>query len=242
MWKYIEREISEFRISWKNLDSKVVMIFLSSTIIFVLSWYFANPSLFNGSFIFLYSSQVLIEDLISYIYWFILDFILFFLIPLYIIKILFHQDLKGYGLNLDNMKEGIFISFLSLIAFAPFIYLISRSENFTQYFPLMQSAKEDILIFMIYECFFVVFIFSWEFIFRGYVLFGLEKQFGIYAIFIQMIPFVLLHSGKPFIETFASIFGALLLGYLALRTRSFIYGFMIHAIILFSLDLIAFLR
>jgi membrane protease YdiL (CAAX protease family) len=57
-----------------------------------------------------------------------------------------------------------------------------------------------------------------------------------------MIPFVLLHSGKPFIETFASIFGGLFLGYLALRTRSMFFGFMIHAIVLVTLDAIAFLR
>ncbi|MCB9250428.1 MAG: CPBP family intramembrane metalloprotease [Ignavibacteriales bacterium] len=106
----------------------------------------------------------------------------------------------------------------------------------------MQSSKDDLLIFIIYELLLLLFLFSWEFIFRGFILFGLEKRFGLYAIFIQMIPFVILHNGKPFLETFASIFGGLFLGYLALRTRSILYGFLIHGVILIALDLLGFIN
>jgi membrane protease YdiL (CAAX protease family) len=43
------------------------------------------------------------------------------------------------------------------------------------------------------------------------MLFGLEKSIGKSAIFVQAIPFVLLHLGKPFLETLACIPGALFL-------------------------------
>jgi len=71
-------------------------------------------------------------------------------------------------------------------------------------------------------------MFAWEFLFRGYMLFGLEKSIGKSAIFVQAIPFVLLHLGKPFLETLACIPGGFILGYVAYRTRSFLPCFIIH--------------
>ncbi len=242
MWKLLKSEIIHFSKEIKSLDTKVVTILLISIILFTISWYFANPKFFRESFAFLKQDDLIIEELSSFIYWFLLDFLLFFIIPVYIIKLIFKEDLNSYGISLENIKIGFSYTIIILLLFIPIIILVSNSENFTRYFPLMNSAKDDLLIFLVYEIFFIGFIFSWEFIFRGFILFGLEKKFGMYAIFIQMIPFVLLHSGKPFIETFASIFGGLFLGYLALRTRSMFYGFLIHAVILVALDLIAMLK
>lgn len=85
-------------------------------------------------------------------------------------------------------------------------------------------------------------MFAWEFIWRGFMLFGLEKKFGYYSVLIQMIPFVILHNGKPFLETFGAIFGGIALGILALRTRSFYYCVIIHIGVMYSIDVISSLR
>ena len=73
-----------------------------------------------------------------------------------------------------------------------------------------------------------LYMFAWEFLFRGYMLFGLEKSIAKGAIFVQVIPFVLLHLGKPFLETLACIPGGFIFGYVAYRTRSFLPCFVIH--------------
>jgi membrane protease YdiL (CAAX protease family) len=83
---------------------------------------------------------------------------------------------------------------------------------------------------------------AWEFFWRGYMLFGLKEKFGYYAVFIQMIPFVILHKGKPEIETFASIFAAFILGAQAIRANSFIYCFLLHWSVMISIDVISVLR
>jgi membrane protease YdiL (CAAX protease family) len=160
-------------------------------------------------------------------------------VPFVIIKFIFQENLKTYGITFGDWQIGLEFFFFSILLFIPVIYFISVADQFNSYFPLMLSAKNDLVVFLIYETLFILFIFSWEFIFRGFMLFGLEKKFGFYSIFIQMLPFVLLHSGKPFIETFSSIFGGIILGYLALRTRSIYYGFLIHVLILITLDVIA---
>jgi len=242
MKESIKYEIENFINELKNLDKKVLTIFLSSIILLTISWYFSTPDFFSQNFTFHKSFSFPYADLTSFIYWFFLDTILFFIIPSLIIKFIFHEKLKNYGINLQNINIGLTFTILAILIFIPIIYFLSKSENFVEYFPLMQNAKEDLLVFIIYEFVFIVFIFAWEFFFRGFMLFGLEKSFGIYSIFIQMIPFVILHNGKPFIETFASIFGGVILGYLALRTRSIFYGFLIHGFILLTLDLFAFLK
>ena len=85
-------------------------------------------------------------------------------------------------------------------------------------------------------------MFAWEFIWRGFMLFGLEKKFGGYAVLMQMIPFVILHNGKPFLETFGAILGGIALGILALRTRSIYYCVLTHIGVMFSIDIISSLR
>lgn len=242
MWKIIIEEYSNLEKEILHLEKKTALIFITSIVLLTVSWYFSNPKFFLGTLNIEINSEKLYNDLAAFSYWFVLDTILFLLVPLLIIKSIFNEDIKNYGLILGNQKIGWFFLGISILFFLPVIILVSNSETFVQFFPLMENAKNDILIFLIYEILFIGFIFSWEFIFRGFMLFGLEKRFGIYSIFIQMIPFVILHNGKPFLETFAAIFGALFLGYLALRTKSIYYGFSIHAFILVSLDIIAFLK
>ncbi len=57
-----------------------------------------------------------------------------------------------------------------------------------------------------------------------------------------MIPFLILHNGKQLPETFGAILGGIALGILAFRTRSFIYGVIVHMGIMFSIDFICTLR
>ena len=74
------------------------------------------------------------------------------------------------------------------------------------------------------------------------MLFGLKEKFGYYSVLIQMIPFLILHNGKPAPETFGAIIAGLALGILALRTNSILYCVLTHMSVMFSIDLISVLR
>lgn len=74
------------------------------------------------------------------------------------------------------------------------------------------------------------------------MLFGLKEKFGYYAVFIQTIPFVILHNGKPAVETFGAIAAGIMLGLLALRTGSIYYGVIIHSAVMINMDLVSVLR
>jgi hypothetical protein len=75
---------------------------------------------------------------------------------------------------------------------------------------------------------YAVYMWGWEFINRGFLVIGLKKYVGIYAVYIQLIPFVIMHIGKPPFELYGSIVFGLLFGFYAYVVDSFIYCVLAH--------------
>lgn len=67
----------------------------------------------------------------------------------------------------------------------------------------------------------VAYLFAWVFLFRGFLLFGLKERMKEVTILVQMIPFALLHFGKPEIETVSTVVTGIYFGYVAYRSNSF---------------------
>ena len=116
-------------------------------------------------------------------------------------------------------------------------------QSFRLYTRTPQLVKNYWDLFLLYEAGLLVYFIGWEFIWRGYMLFGLEKHTGApIAVLIQMIPFVVLHFGKPLPETIGSIIAAIALGALSIRVRSFWYCVLIHWSVMFTIDIFSTLR
>ena len=71
-------------------------------------------------------------------------------------------------------------------------------------------------------------LFAWEFFFRGFLLFGLKEKFQEKSIFIQMVPFALMHLAKPEAEALSTVVTGTLFGFIAYRSGSFWPAFIIH--------------
>ncbi|HOI11139.1 MAG TPA: CPBP family intramembrane metalloprotease, partial [Myxococcota bacterium] len=80
---------------------------------------------------------------------------------------------------------------------------------------------------------------SGESFWRGYILFGLYRHIGYLAIPVMVIPYVMVHFGKPWPETFGAILTGCVLGFLAIRHRSFWLGVAVHYAAAISMDLLA---
>lgn len=237
----LKRELKSVFDTLKRLDRKIVTIFLSVSVIQTISWYFTSRRFFRENF-FDYVANYQEPFLIEYLYWFVGDFLTFILPSVLLIKFFFKQPLSEYGFKVGNWKLGIKFTLLFLFIMIPIIWFISASSEFSQKYPHLSTAKDSWNIFLIYEAGMFVYMIGWEFIWRGFMLFGLERRFGFYSVFIQMIPFVILHNGKPFLETFGAIPGGIALGLLALRTRSFYYCVAVHLGVIYSIDIFSVLR
>ena len=111
--------------------------------------------------------------------------------------------------------------------------------------PVYDGVRVHIPTLIYYELAMGFYMFCWEFFFRGFLLFGFKRaRLGsVGAIILQTIPFVLLHwsynahASKPSPEVLGSAIAAPILGLLALRTRSFLYGFLCHWAVSLTFDL-----
>ena len=67
---------------------------------------------------------------------------------------------------------------LAVIAYPPFVAK----------YPLCKVVASSWQAFLPYQLAYGVYMFSWEFFFRGFMLFGLERKFGNYTLLIQDDP------------------------------------------------------
>ena len=150
------------------------------------------------------------------------ELIYYLLIPLAAGFLLFRDKPRDYGIRIGRWKSSIILTAVCLAAMALILYGTGKMPEFRSYYHMHVIDWPDLLLNH------ALYMFAWEFLFRGYMLFGLEKSIGKSAIFVQAIPFVLLHLGKPFLETLFCIPGGFILGYVAYRTKSFLPCFIIH--------------
>jgi membrane protease YdiL (CAAX protease family) len=81
-----------------------------------------------------------------------------------------------------------------------------------------------------------------EFFFRGWMLSALRRTLGASAIFAMSLPYCMIHYGKPYLETHGALVAGIVLGSLAMRTRSIYAGFLVHVTVAFSMDYLALAR
>ncbi|MDR3627093.1 MAG: CPBP family intramembrane metalloprotease [Ignavibacteriaceae bacterium] len=237
----ISKELPELTEIIKRLDKKVLTIFLSIAVLQTVSWYYTSRMFFRFNLLESFGSSPNV-NYYEFAYWYIGDFITLFVIPALIIKLFLKEKIKDYGIRLGDYNAGIKLSVLFLIVMVPLIWLATSQPVFSITYPLLDQARDSWKVFIFYEIGLIFYLFAWEFIWRGYMLFGLKENFGYYAVIIQMIPFLILHNGKPPIETFGAILGGIALGILAYRTQSIYYCIVTHAGIMISIDFFSTLR
>ncbi len=145
--------------------------------------------------------------------------ILYLLVPLAIILFGFRENPVSYGLGLGDWKIGLLLTTVSIILIGPLLWLVGRTGAMTDYYRSQVSGLP-------WNTF--LDLFGWEFFFRGFILFAYARKLGPNALWLQAVPFALAHIGKPEIEALSTIFGGFAFGWIAYRTRSFLYPFLIH--------------
>jgi membrane protease YdiL (CAAX protease family) len=157
--------------------------------------------------------------------------ILYLFIPLVIILVLFRENPREYGFRLGDWKAGLVIAALGILFMAPIIYYLGHRDGTMKdfYRPWLDGVPWTTFLGLI----------GWEFLFRGWILFGYARKFGPEALWLQAVPFAIAHIGKPEVETLSTIFGGFAFGWVAWRTKSFVWPFLIHWFIATFIILVA---
>jgi len=150
--------------------------------------------------------------------------------------------LREIGFAWGEPRKWLWDVGLLYLVMLPLLILAARQPDFRAMYPYFSIARLGWGHFLLAQLFQLVFMFGWEFIGRGYLLFGFARRIGYSALLVQMIPFVLLHIGKPELEAYGSLVAGLALGIVALRARSFYPCVLLHFAVAATLDLLAVLH
>ena len=178
--------------------------------------------------------------------WIELSVVANFLIPLFVVWMFFGQGLShldwlkdqrhnawNYGWNFAGWHKHLLKAFIVVAVMLPFVYHFSRDPDVRQYYQDFYFPPLDTPRAMLYLLgTLTIYMFCWEWFFRGFLLFGMAQGFGIVpACLLQAVLFGLCHLGKATPETVGAFIGGGLLGIWAWRERSFLPAFFTHALL-----------
>lgn len=233
MKSYLQTLKERYLQGWER---QTTVILLASAVLLTLHRKFSQTRIFRTHLAGFFDALPL-EKSHPYYYWFLSTGLTLFLIPVLVAVFGTKQKLTDYGIRLGKQKVGWIATLAAWILMIPVVLLaVKVYPPFLSKYPLGKAVASSWIAFIPYQLAYGVYMFSWEFFFRGFMLFGLEKKFGNYSILIQTIPFAVMHFSKPLPEALGSILAGVLLGVLALETRSFVYGAAIHWLVAMTMD------
>lgn len=151
-----------------------------------------------------------------------------FWLPMVTVLVVLRQEPPSFGFALGDMKRGYRQAALLFAAAMPFLLIAARMEAFQEYYPIQKRAVQDLTYFGYFELTYGMYLFCWEFFFRGFLLFGLFRVLGTWSVFVQAAAFGIMHLDKPGPEAAASFLVGVVLGLVALRSKSFMPCFVLH--------------
>jgi membrane protease YdiL (CAAX protease family) len=152
--------------------------------------------------------------------------VLFFLVPLLVILLGFRDRPSRYGLRLGEWRLGLVLAMLGCAVMTPIAIWFAATPEGRDYYAPSWSTLPDVLVTNLMD------LTSAEFLFRGFLMFTLVRTIGPIGVLVATLPFVFTHLTKPELELISTLFGGMLYGWLAWRTRSIVWGALAHTYIL----------
>ena len=234
MRTWIRMETARLATALKRLDRQTATVLVAVGALVILQDAIGSQRFFYAHVAHIFPAEY--ADLIAWVWRFVVQGITGFAIPVAILCGLFRQSAREAGLGRGDWKFGGMAMALYLPAVAAGTWILSASPAFQAQYPHYAPAATDWTIFLIYQACFLFYWIGWEYLWRGFMLFGTAPTLGPYAILMQAIPFALLHLNKPLPETVLSLAGGIALGALAWRCRAFWVAVPIHAAQMMAID------
>lgn len=166
----------------------------------------------------------------------------YFVVPAIVVKAAMGERLRDHGLSVKGIGEHAWMYVLFFVVVAVGVVGVSFTPDFAEYYPFYKQCSRSWFDFLAWEILYAAQFFSLEFFFRGFLLKSCKAMMGSNAIFAMIVPYCMIHYGKPALEAFAAIFAGLILGTLAMRTKSIWGGALLHVGVAVTMDVSAMLQ
>jgi hypothetical protein len=165
-----------------------------------------------------------------------------YLVPLAVWRLFFRRDsLLDFGMRPHGFREHAWIYAMCVFFMVPILLAVSHQQDFVSYYPLYKLAGRSWQDFIIWELLYIAQFITLEIFFRGWWI-RATRVFGVGAIWSMVVPYTMIHFGKPYLEACSAMVAGTVLGSLSMRTRSIYAGFLVHGTVAILMDVLSLYR
>lgn len=175
------------------------------------------------------------------VFWASITIIFFLLLPLAYIKWGLNKPLKDFGWQWRATRQDILLYMSCFLLMLPLVIFVSSTNMFLNKYPFY-TPKAQISWWQYFVCWEIIYCLQFvavEFFFRGFILHGIKSKLGVYSIWVAMLPYCMIHFGKPLPETLGAIAAGLILATFSLKNNSIWLGVLLHYGVAITMDLLA---
>jgi uncharacterized protein len=176
-----------------------------------------------------------------FVWWGIAVLLTMIILPILIAWIGAGLKPRDIGLKVKGTLRDARIYLVLYLIFLPVVWLVSQSPDFQRTYPFYPQARLGKLgsDFWMFEGIYCLQFLGVELFFRGFLVLGLKRALGLASVLVMLAPYCMIHFYKPIPEALGSIGAGLVLGLLAWRTGTIVYGWFLHYAVALSMDLLA---
>jgi membrane protease YdiL (CAAX protease family) len=235
-WRAIDRETDRGNQRPGETSMLVLAILVTAAVSLTIQEYFGDHRVYEELFRRNMGDEY--YDLYSFVWWTGWR-VGGYLLPPLIALVVLRQPIGAYHLSARGFFRHLPIYVVLYLAVLPLVIAASHTPAFRETYPFYRLANRSQLDLWSWELMYATQFVALEMFFRGFLLHGLRRALGANAIFVMIVPYCMIHFQKPMAETFGAIIAGLVLGTLAMRTRSIWGGVAIHAAVALTMDVLA---
>ena len=163
------------------------------------------------------------------------SFTCYFIIPALVVKFVFGLTLADFYLTPRQYFKKLPFYALLFLPVGLAVIAVAQSPTFQAHYPFYDNATgwPDRIA---WELGYALQFFGLEYFFRGFMLRGVVAELGSMGVMVMVVPYCMIHFGKPLPECLGSILSGLVLGTLAMDTKSIWGGVTIHVAVAWLMD------
>ncbi len=177
----LRQEWQRFVDAFKQLDKQTMFVLTLAGFLIVIQFNLGSRSFFRKEI-----APFLFDDmwhgLASWGWWFTIQGITGFVVPVLCLIFIFKRKPSEIGLGLGDWKLASILALCYLPLVGIGTWILSDSASFQSHYPHYNPAAYDWTAFFIYELLFLFYWVGWEYLWRGFMLFGISHTFGMQAI------------------------------------------------------------
>ncbi|MFO0746144.1 MAG: CPBP family intramembrane glutamic endopeptidase [Myxococcota bacterium] len=179
-----------------------------------------------------------LRPIIQKVVWALGTVVFYLVLPAIVVRVVLRERLRDHGLDFAGFFRHLPIYLALFVPVGLLVLAVASQPDFLETYPLYRSPR-GVADLVVWELVYGAQFLALEFFFRGFLLHGTRPAIGNHAIWVMIVPYVMIHFSKPLYETIGAAVAGFVLGHLSLRTRSVAGGALLHWGVAMAMDLAA---